>query len=128
MSVLPTYSDSSVLTYKLTYFFSRNWWHHIFYCSYFLSVGFRSSRVTQKPKYSILVCMKKELSILHLSPLSFSSFKFSSNLCTLSVHYPSVNIKMSSMYACINSNPWGKSFIFCSEMSDKLLTPIGRYF
>ena len=26
----------------------------------------------------------------------------------------------------MNSNPWNKSFIFCSKMDGELLTPIGR--
>ena len=37
-----------------------------------------------------------------------------------------LKIKISSTYACINSNIWNKSFIFCCIMSGELEIPIGK--
>ena len=77
-------------------------------------------------KYSISVFPKKTFSMLHLSPFSFSLFRFDYNFCTWYVQSPLLYTKTSSMYAQINSNPWNKSFILCCKMSGELETPIGR--
>ena len=89
-------------TYKLLKLLSGSWWLHIFFCLYFLSIGFTPSNVTQKPKYSISVCPKKDFSILHLSTFALKLFVVDYNSCTLSIQSPFDHIKISSMYARIS--------------------------
>ena len=113
--------------YKLSYLFLGSMWIPISYCSIFILMGFTPLRVDQNPKYSILVWPNNDLSILQSIPFSFSLFRDNSNLFTWSVQSRFVNIKILSMYACINSNPWNKSFIFCWKISAGLSIPIGRW-
>ena len=90
--------------------------------------GLTPFRVTQKPKYSILVWPKKEFSVLHLSPYYFIYIRLSSNFVKYSFQSKFVKSKSSSINARIKFNPWNSSFIFSWKMSDELLTPIGRRF
>ena len=92
----------------------------------FLLVVFKPSRITQKPKYSIFVYLKKYFSILHLIPTYFSLFKVSSNLCTLFTRSHFVHIKRLYMYKRKNSNHWNKLFIFCWKCFGEFLTPMSR--
>ena len=94
--------------------------------SIFLFMSLTTSRVTHKTKYSISVCLKKDFSVLHLSPYTFSLLIVNSKLCIWSFQYPLVNINILSMYQKMNSNPWNKSFIFCWKFSGEFTTPIGR--
>ena len=113
-------------TNRFSYFLSRSRWLHIFIASILLLISFMPLCVTQNHKYSPPVCPKKELSIFHLSPFSFSLFSVNCNFCKWSVQYSFSTIKSLSMYARITSNPWNKSFIFCWKISGELAIPIGR--
>ena len=68
-------------------------------------MGLTQLRVTHKPKYSISVCPKNYLSILHLSLFSFSLISLNSNFFTFSVQSPFAKIKMLYMYTWMNSKP-----------------------
>ena len=127
MTALATYCGNNFLTpIDFRTYFRKLGDFMLVMASVFLFIGLMPSRVTQKPKYSISVCHKKDFSIFHWSPFSFKLLSINSNFCTWSVQYPFVKTKSSSMYAQINSNPWNKLFSFCWKMSGKLLTPIGR--
>ena len=70
----------------------------------FLFVGFMPLRVTQKPKYSILVCPKKDPSILYLSPF----LSVCLDLIPIYVHdMSSLILLRSKVHLCIHkkSNP-----------------------
>ena len=82
--------------------------------------------VTQKPRYSILVCLKDDFLILHWSPLSLRFFSISYNFSKRLYQSPLVIINRSLMYAQIHSNPRNILFMFSWKMSGELLTPIGR--
>ena len=82
--------------------------------------------VTQKPKYSISVFLKKDYSILYLSPFSLSLLSVHYRFCIWYVQSLLVRNSRSSMYERMNLNPWNKSFIFCWKMSGEFATPIGR--
>ena len=81
--------------------------------SIFLFMGLTPSHVIQKPKYSILVFPKKDISILHLSHFSLSLLSVDSNLHIWSFQSTLVRINISSMHTRMNPNLWIKSFIFC---------------
>ena len=125
----PPWPHNSVImyyTYKLSYFSLVLGGFIWLIASIFLFMGLTPSHVTQKPKYSISVCLKNDLWVLYLSPFPSSLLRVNSSFCTWSVQSPFVRIKSSYIHAQMNSNPWNKSLIFCLKMSDKLDTPVGR--
>ena len=78
ISLLKALTNSRILTpieivikqsYKLVNFILGSGWCHIIYNFNFSLMNFTPLRVTQKSKYSISVCTKKEFSILNLGPI-----------------------------------------------------------
>ena len=96
--------------------------------SNFLFIGRIPFQVTQKPRYSIVVCPKNGFLILHLSPFSLRFYIVSSIFSKWSYQLPLVIMSRSSMYTRINSNPWNLLFIFYWKFSEKLQTPIIKNF
>ena len=72
----------------------------------YIYIGFMPSCITQKPKYSILVCLKKYFSVLYLSTFSFSLFRVNYIFCTWFFQCTFVNTKISSIYAWIDFIGW----------------------